>query len=118
MQWTPDLFAFQRARVELGDRGVAADACKSCRASSGFGIAPLCAQAEIPLRPRLTAVWQVTSGAAWFSKVVPYGKATQANFTVSPGVSLQWDTAHNSRLAVGYTMHHCRTSVLDMHIGE
>ena len=74
--------------------------------SKGFGAAPLSAQAEIALLSRLRAVVQVTSGVAWFNKVVPYGNATQGNFTVSPSVALQWDVSTTSRLAVGYTLHH------------
>ncbi len=139
VQWTHDLFAFKRARFSwviealplmrvksaapinriprsLVDPNRVADPARLAlylpRGSYGFGIAPLSAQAEIPLRPRLSLVWQVTSGAAWFSNVVPYGNATQANFTVSPGVSLQWDTPRKTRLAVGYTMHHLSNASL------
>lgn len=139
LQWTHDLFTFKRARfswvieampvmlvnsaapsnhipLTLLDPNRVADPARLAlylpHGSHGFGIAPLSAQAEIPLRPRWSSVWQVTSGAAWFSKVVPYGKATQANFTVSPGVSLQWDASRSTRLAFGYTMHHLSNASL------
>jgi Lipid A 3-O-deacylase (PagL) len=74
--------------------------------SWGVGLSPLSAQAEIPHSPRLSTVIQVTSGVAWFSNVVPYGQATQANFTVSPGASLQWQASTRTRIAFGYTLHH------------
>ena len=139
LQWTHDLFAFKRARfswviealplllvnsaaptsrvpLTLLDPHRVADPARLARYLShdsfGFGIAPLSAQAEVSLRPRWSTVWQVTSGAAWFSKVVPYGKATQANFTVSPGVSLQWDASRSTRVAFGYTMHHLSNASL------
>ena len=74
--------------------------------SYGFGISPLSAQAEIPISGHFSTIVQVTSGAAWFSKVVPYGRATQANFTVSPSLALQWRATSSTRVALGYTMHH------------
>ncbi len=80
--------------------------------ATGFGISPLSAQAELPMSARWSAVVQVTSGVAWFTNVVPYGRATQGNFTVSPGVSVQWDATSSSRLALGYTMHHLSNASL------
>ena len=74
--------------------------------SYGFGISPLSGQSEIPLSRHFSTIVQVTSGVAWFSKVVPYGRATQANFTVNPSLALQWRATSNTRVSFGYTMHH------------
>ena len=74
--------------------------------SYGFGISPLSAQAEIPISGHFSTIVQVTSGAAWFSKVVPYGQATQANFTVNPSLAFQWRATSSARVAFGYTLHH------------
>jgi hypothetical protein len=138
LQWTHDLFAWKGARfswvtevlplmrtrsaapsdrVPLSLRDPAsADPVLYARyhehEATGFGIAPLSAQAELALSSRWAAVVQVTSGVAWFTNVVPYGRATQGNFTVSPGVSLQWDPTPSSRVAFGYTMHHLSNASL------
>jgi hypothetical protein len=72
----------------------------------GFGFAPLSAEASRRLSDRLTAVLSTTSGVALFSGVVPYGKATSANFTVSPALMLEWQATRTSGVAVGYTLHH------------
>jgi len=74
--------------------------------SWGFGISPLSAQAEIPHNVKWSTVVQVTSGGAWFSDVVPFGVATQLNFTVSPSVAVQRMISERSRVAFGYTLHH------------
>ncbi len=133
VQWTRDLFAWHRARFSwvtealplmlvsssappvripavLREPDHRVDPKQAARYfdhdSWGVGISPLSAQAEIPHSPRFSTVVQVTSGVAWFSKVVPYGQATQANFTVSPGASLQWQASPRTRVAFGYTLHH------------
>jgi hypothetical protein len=138
LQWTHDLFAWKGARfswvtevlplmlarseapanrVPLSLRDPAsADPVLYVRYhehdATGFGFAPLSAQAEVPMSAHWSAVVQVTSGVAWFTNVVPYGRATQGNFTVSPGVSLQWDPTASSRVAFGYTMHHLSNASL------
>ncbi len=76
------------------------------RTGSGVGLAPLGAEARLPIARRAQLVVNVTAGAAWFSQVVPYGKATQANFTVAPGVALQHDIGGRDAFAVGYALHH------------
>lgn len=72
----------------------------------GFGVAPFSAEAAKPLNRNIAALFSVTSGGAFFSAVVPYGKATQANFTVSPAAALEWRVSPTSALALGYTLHH------------
>jgi len=133
VQWARDLFAWHGARFSwvtealplmlvnsraptrrippaLRDASRAPDPAALARYqphdSWGFGIAPLSAQAEITHGERLSSVWQVTSGAAWFSKVVPFGRATQYNFTVNPSVAMQWRATSGTRLSFGYTLHH------------
>lgn len=76
------------------------------RTGTGIGLAPLGAEAHVPLARRAQLVVNVTAGAAWFNQVVPYGKATQANFTVAPGVALQRDIGGRDAFAVGYALHH------------
>jgi hypothetical protein len=78
----------------------------SLRSGVGFGIAPLGAEASLPLTSRSQLVVNVTAGAAWFNQVVPYGKATQANFTVAPGLAYQRDVGARDAFAVGYALHH------------
>lgn len=72
----------------------------------GFGFAPLSAEASKSLTDKLTTVFTVTSGGAFFTGVVPYGKATQANFTVAPTLGLEWRLSPTHAVAAGYTMHH------------
>lgn len=74
--------------------------------SYGMGIAPLSAEASRHIAGRMNAVFTVTSGGAVFTRVVPYGKATQANFSVSPALSLEYQTPHGSTISAGYTLHH------------
>jgi len=76
------------------------------RTGTGIGLAPLGAEARMPFAGRRQLVVNVTAGAAWFSQVVPYGKATQANFTVAPGVAVQQDIGARDAFAVGYALHH------------
>jgi hypothetical protein len=76
------------------------------RTGTGIGLAPLGAEARLPLGRHADMVVNVTAGAAWFTQVVPYGKATQANFTVAPGVALQHDVGARDAFAVGYALHH------------
>ncbi len=72
----------------------------------GFGLAPFGAEAEVPMTGALQLLVNTTAGGAWFNKVVPYGRATQANFTVAPGVALQMPFGGSHALAVGYALHH------------
>jgi hypothetical protein len=72
----------------------------------GVGFAPLGAEAAFSLGEKTHALFNVTSGVAWFSRVVPYGKATQANFTVAPGLFLERRIGERQALAVGYQLHH------------
>ncbi len=133
VQWTRDLFAWKGARFSwvtevlplmlvnssapvkrippvLRDPARPADPALLrpylAHNSYGFGISPLSAQAEFTHSPRVSTVLQVTSGAAWFSDVVPYGQATQYNFTVNPSVAVHWQASRSARMAFGYTFHH------------
>ena len=132
IQWTHDLFEWRGARFSWVTEGVplmlvsssapplripaalrdprTADPARLAlyleHDSYGFGISPLSAQSEIPLSRRWSTIVQVTSGVAWFSNVVPYGRATQANFTVNPSLALQWRAGSGTRLSFGYTLHH------------
>ena len=72
----------------------------------GVGLAPFSAQAVRPLSNRLTALWQVTSGGAVFSKVIPYGLATRANFTASTSFGVEYNLSPKVAIAVGYDLHH------------
>lgn len=72
----------------------------------GVGFAPLGAEAAFSLGEKTHLLFNVTSGVAWFSRVVPYGKATQANFTVAPGLFLERRLGSRQALAVGYQLHH------------
>ncbi len=133
VQWTRDLFEWKGARFSwvaellplllvnssapvtrippvLRDPGQPPDPARLrpylSHDSYGFGISPLSAQVEFTHSPRMATVFQVTSGAAWFSDVVPFGKATQYNFTVNPSIALHWQATRSARLAFGYTLHH------------
>lgn len=72
----------------------------------GIGLAPLGAEASVPLGTHGAVLLNVTAGAAWFNQVVPYGKATQANFTVAPGIGVERAVGAHGALAVGYALHH------------
>lgn len=72
----------------------------------GVGLAPLGAEATRMLSDRTRLVVNVTSGGAWFNRVVPYGRATQANFTVAPGLLIERDVGRRGALAAGYVLHH------------
>lgn len=76
------------------------------RDAYGVGFAPLGAEAAFALSEKTHVLFNVTSGVAWFSRVVPYGKATQANFTVAPGLFLERRIGSRQALAVGYQLHH------------
>lgn len=76
------------------------------RDAYGVGFAPLGAEAAFSLSEKTHFLFNVTSGVAWFSRVVPYGKATQANFTVAPGLFLERRIGARQALAVGYQLHH------------
>lgn len=76
------------------------------REGYGFGLAPIGAELARQLAPGIHALLNVTAGALIFNKVVPYGAATMANFTVSPGAALEWQPVSRTRVAVGYTFHH------------
>ncbi len=72
----------------------------------GFGLAPLGAEVTKPLSRTVSALFNVTAGGAFFSAVVPYGKATQANFTVAPTIGLEWKLPRGYALSSGYSLHH------------
>lgn len=76
------------------------------RDAYGFGVAPLGMETSSQLSAHTSALFNVTAGGLVFTRVVPYGKGTQPNFTVSPGVALQWEPASRTRVAFGYTFHH------------
>lgn len=71
----------------------------------GAGLGVLGAEARTALGARTSLVFNVTSGGAWFSQVVPYGKATRANFTVAPALMLERHIASGG-VAFGYVLHH------------
>lgn len=78
----------------------------SYREGYGFGLAPFGLEISRQIAPRLSVLGNTTAGALLFNKIVPYGAATKANFTVSPGVALQWEPVDRTRVALGYTFHH------------
>lgn len=82
------------------------------REGYGFGLAPFGAEASIRTSHKTSALFNITAGGLIFTQVVPYGAATKANFTVSPGVALQWEPQNRTRLALGYTFHHLSNASL------
>jgi hypothetical protein len=64
------------------------------------------AEAAFSPSAKTHVLFNVTSGVAWFSRVVPYGKATQANFTVAPGLFLERRIGGRRAFALGYQLHH------------
>ncbi len=72
----------------------------------GFGLAPLGAETSWTMTARTHLMFNVTSGGVWFTDVVPYGKATQANFTVAPTLAVERRLGNDQALSFGYTMHH------------
>ncbi len=76
------------------------------RSAYGFGVAPLGMETSYQLSAHTSALFNITAGGLLFTKIVPYGKGTQPNFTVSPGVALQRDSDSRTRVAFGYTFHH------------
>ncbi|MFN5598529.1 MAG: acyloxyacyl hydrolase [Gemmatimonas sp.] len=100
----------ERVRNALADPAEASNperlARYAVRRGFGVGLAPFGAEASMPVAGRTTLLLNVTAGAAWFNQVVPYGKATQANFTVAPGVGVERSVGSGAALAVGYALHH------------
>ncbi|MEO7997058.1 MAG: acyloxyacyl hydrolase [Gemmatimonadaceae bacterium] len=76
------------------------------RDAYGFGLAPFGAEVSTQLSHRTSALFNITAGGLLFTREVPYGAATKPNFTVSPGVALQWEPQNKTRVAIGYTFHH------------
>ncbi len=74
--------------------------------SYGVGFAPLGLEVSREIITPIRVVFGTSIGGAFFSHVVPYGKATQANFIVNPSLSLQWRVTRTSALAVGYAVQH------------
>lgn len=74
--------------------------------SYGVGLAPFGLELSAPVVGHLNALVNCTAGAVLFTHIVPYGDATAANFTVSPGAALQLNGIRNAGVAVGYTLHH------------
>ncbi|MEQ1694030.1 MAG: acyloxyacyl hydrolase, partial [Gemmatimonas sp.] len=72
----------------------------------GVGLAPFGAELSRPLVSRLSAIYNVTAGGAIFSGVIPYGKATQANFTAATSVALEWRLTPRYSISSGYNLHH------------
>lgn len=72
----------------------------------GVGFAPLGAEVTHQLTPRVSALVNVTAGGALFTHVVPYGKATRANFTATPTVAIAFRLSERYTLSTGYTLHH------------
>ena len=82
------------------------------REGYGFGLAPFGAEAMWRMSERASALFNVTAGGLIFTQVIPYGAATKANFTVSPGVAFQWEPLNRTRVAIGYTFHHLSNASL------
>lgn len=76
------------------------------RDAYGFGLAPFGLELSRRIAPNVSALFNTTAGALLFDHVVPYGGATRANFTVSPGIALEITPANRTKVAVGYTFHH------------
>lgn len=76
------------------------------RDAYGFGLAPFGLEVSRRLAPGVSVLFNTTAGALLFDRVVPYGEATRANFTVSPGVAVEVASPGRTRVAVGYTFHH------------
>ena len=72
----------------------------------GVGLAPFGAELSRPLVTRLSAIYNITAGGVFFSAVVPYGKATQANFTAATSVALEWRVTPRYAVSSGYNLHH------------
>ncbi|MCC6241966.1 MAG: acyloxyacyl hydrolase [Gemmatimonadaceae bacterium] len=72
----------------------------------GVGFAPLGAEITRPITSRVSGLFNVTAGGAVFNDVVPYGKATHANFTVAPTVALELRLTDAYAISTGYTLHH------------
>ena len=72
----------------------------------GLGLAPFGAELSRPLVSRLSAIYNVTAGGAIFSGVVPYGKATRANFTAATSLALEWRLTRGYAVSSGYNLHH------------
>ena len=78
----------------------------------GVGIAPLSAQVLKPFSNRFATLLSATSGVALFNKVVPYGKATEANFTASGSMGVEFTATPTVGVAAGYTLHHVSNASL------
>ncbi len=76
------------------------------RDTYGVGFAPLGAEISRAETERLSLSFSVTAGAARFSEVVPYGKATRANFTAAPALGLEWMLTDRYAISSGYALHH------------
>jgi len=74
--------------------------------SFGVGVAPLGLEVSRAVIAPIRLVFGTSIGGAIFSHVIPYGKATQANFIVNPSLSLHWRMTRTSALAVGYAVQH------------
>ncbi len=72
----------------------------------GVGFAPLGVEVARPLGTYFATYLNATAGGAFFSHVVPYGKATQANFTAATSLALEWRPAATFGISGGYTLHH------------
>ncbi len=100
----PDTLRLHFAQAEL-DRFTYRDAY-------GIGVAPLGAEVTYQTSKHTSALFNITAGGLVFNKIVPYGRGTQPNFTVSPGIALQWEPANRTRVAFGYTFHHLSNASL------
>ncbi|MEO7360430.1 MAG: acyloxyacyl hydrolase [Gemmatimonadaceae bacterium] len=76
------------------------------REGYGFGLAPFGAEVTRQTSARTSVLFDITAGALIFTQVIPYGAATKANFTVSPGAAFQWEPQNRTRVAIGYNFHH------------
>jgi hypothetical protein len=75
------------------------------KSAFGAGLAPLGAEFSHAAGASGRVILNVTSGGSWFTRV-PYGRATQANFTVAPALLYAYHAGARGTLAAGYALHH------------
>jgi hypothetical protein len=76
------------------------------RLSYGVGMAPLGVELVLGSGHTLSASLSATLGGELFTHIVPYGRATRANFAITPAAAVQWQLRSQFILAVGSKVHH------------
>ena len=84
----------------------------SDRESVGIGLSPFGGAASYAVGHAVTLHADVTAGGVLFTNVVPYGKATRANFTVAPTPGVRWEPHNSMRIGTGYKLHHLSNASL------